>query len=84
MVVEVRDHGMGVPEEDRSLIFERFHRSRSVKSSYAGTGLGLSLCRSIVVRHGGTIECLVPAAGPGAVFRCDLPAGDDVARAEAS
>lgn len=84
VVVEVRDHGMGVPEEDRSLIFERFHRSRSVKSSYAGTGLGLSLCRSIVVRHGGTIECLVPAAGPGAVFRFDLPAGDDVARAEAS
>lgn len=84
VVVDVRDHGVGVPEEDRSLIFERFHRSRSVTSSYAGTGLGLSLCRAIVERHGGTIECRVPTAGPGSVFRFDLPAADDDERVGAT
>lgn len=74
VVVELRDHGIGVPEEDRERIFERFQRSSAVRGTYAGTGLGLSLCRTIVERHGGHIECLAPQDGPGAVFRFDLPA----------
>lgn len=74
VVIEVRDHGVGVAPEDRDRIFERFRRSGAVQSSYAGSGLGLSLCRTIVTRHGGTIECLAPESGPGSVFRLDLPA----------
>ncbi|QSR30737.1 hypothetical protein CFI00_09575 [Nocardioides sp. S5] len=74
VVVEVRDHGIGVPEADRERVFDRFHRSQEVQASYTGTGLGLSLCRSIVERHGGRIVCVAPGDGPGAVFRLDLPA----------
>lgn len=74
VVVEVRDHGIGVPEADRERIFERFHRSEEVQASYVGTGLGLSLCRTIVERHGGRLVCVAPDEGPGTVFRLDLPA----------
>ncbi|KRE96316.1 hypothetical protein ASG76_04630 [Nocardioides sp. Soil774] len=74
VVVEVRDHGIGVPAEDRERIFDRFRRSDAVQATYAGTGLGLSLCRTIVERHGGRIECVAPDDGPGSVFRFDLPA----------
>ena len=41
VIVEVRDHGIGVPEADRERVFERFHRSEEVQASYTGTGLGL-------------------------------------------
>lgn len=74
VVVEVRDHGIGVPEGDRERIFDRFHRSQEVQASYPGTGLGLPLCRTIVERHGGRIVCVAPDDGPGVVFRLDLPA----------
>jgi signal transduction histidine kinase len=38
--------------------------------------MGLSICQTIVHRHGGTIECLGAEPGPGAVFRFDLPAAE--------
>ncbi len=74
VVIEVRDHGIGVPEADRERVFDRFHRSEEVQASYVGTGLGLSLCRTIVERHGGRIVCAAPDEGQGTVFRLDLPA----------
>lgn len=76
VVVEVQDDGVGVEEEERSLIFQRFHRSGAVRAHFRGTGMGLSICQSIVQRHGGTIECLAVPPGTGSVFRFDLPAAD--------
>ncbi|QNK01343.1 sensor histidine kinase [Dyella telluris] len=61
----VRDEGPGIPPEDRSRIFEPFHRLRQ---SAIGAGLGLHLVREIVTLHGGRID-VTEAAGGGAWFR---------------
>ncbi|GAA5112830.1 hypothetical protein GCM10023339_16350 [Alloalcanivorax gelatiniphagus] len=76
VVVEVEDDGVGVEDEERSLIFQRFHRSGAVRAHFRGTGMGLSICQTVVQRHGGTIECLAVPPGTGSVFRFDLPAAD--------
>jgi signal transduction histidine kinase len=75
-VVQVEDSGVGVDDADRALIFQRFHRSGAVRAHFRGTGMGLSICQSIVHRHGGTIECVPTAPGTGSVFRFDLPAAE--------
>jgi signal transduction histidine kinase len=74
VVVDVADNGVGVDERERVLIFQRFHRSDTVRAGFRGTGMGLSICQTIVQRHGGSIECLAADPGPGSVFRFDLPA----------
>lgn len=71
--VVVADHGIGVPEAERDRIFERFHRAHAGDGRYTGSGLGLSICRTIVARHGGTIACRARANGPGTEFVLDLP-----------
>lgn len=76
VVVEVQDSGVGVDDADRALIFQRFHRSGAVRAHFRGTGMGLSICQSIVQRHGGTIECVATPPGTGSVFRFDLPAAE--------
>lgn len=75
VTVEVRDNGIGIPEADRHRIFEEFHRAHY--REYEGSGLGLSIVRRIVNRHGGTIEAVPNPAGQGSVFRFTLPAYDD-------
>jgi two-component system C4-dicarboxylate transport sensor histidine kinase DctB len=66
-VAEFADRGPGVPEPDRERIFEPFY---STKDS---TGLGLSICHSIVRQHGGELS-VSPREGGGALFRLRLPA----------
>ena len=71
--VEVADDGPGVPETERELIFERFHRGDPARTrGTAGTGLGLAIARSLTQRAGGTLE-LVDDGRPGALFRVSLP-----------
>ncbi|MBB6735033.1 sensor histidine kinase [Cohnella zeiphila] len=75
-VVSVEDNGEGIAAEHLARIFDRFYRidaSRARKNG--GAGLGLSISRSIVERHGGTIEAS-SVAGAGSVFRILLPADD--------
>jgi len=56
LVVTVDDEGVGVPEEDRSLVMEPFHRAWNVRESrIPGTGLGLFICRRLVEAHGGRL-----------------------------
>ncbi len=62
--LRVADDGVGVPDELRERIFEPFFTTKGVR----GTGLGLSLCRSIVERHGGHIWVEGSPHGSGSVF----------------
>ncbi len=73
LVVSVRDSGVGIPAEDLPRIFDRFYRGRTGgEESTGGTGLGLSLARSIAVAHGGRIE-VESQLGQGSTFRVWLP-----------
>jgi two-component system OmpR family sensor kinase len=77
--VEVKDEGPGIPAEDRERIFERFYRIDGSRSrEMGGTGLGLSLVKSIAEAHGGRVE-LETEKGHGSVFRLVLPRGPDTA-----
>ncbi|ACU60166.1 PAS/PAC sensor signal transduction histidine kinase [Chitinophaga pinensis DSM 2588] len=67
----IRDNGIGFDQSNAQNIFRTYYRLNS-KDQYEGTGLGLSLCRKIVERHGGTIEA-EGIAGEGALFKIVLP-----------
>jgi signal transduction histidine kinase len=64
----VRDYGPGLPPEAAARVFEPFQTTKE-----GGLGVGLSICRSIVEQHGGTIQ-VASAEGGGAVFSVRLPA----------
>ena len=71
--IEVSDRGIGFPPGEEEQIFEEFHRAAAHADTHAGTGLGLSLCRRIVNRHGGSITAR-NNPDRGATFSFTLPA----------
>jgi two-component system phosphate regulon sensor histidine kinase PhoR len=73
LFLEVRDKGIGIPNEQKERIFERFYRvDRSRSREAGGTGLGLSIVRHIALLHKGTAE-VESRAGEGSVFRIRIP-----------
>jgi signal transduction histidine kinase len=86
VVLSVADTGCGVPEEDRSHIFERFYRvDRARSREQGGCGLGLAICKSIVEAHGGSIT-FTSEVNAGTTFLVRLPRRDssDAIRADRS
>ena len=75
-VVEVRDHGPGVPDEDKPLIFDRFYRGATARGR-PGSGLGLAIVRQVAAAHGGDVT-VEDAPGGGALFRLRLPSSGPV------
>jgi signal transduction histidine kinase len=69
--LEVRDTGVGIPEDEAGRLFERFFRA-STAQNIQGTGLGLSITKSIVEAHGGTIS-VQSSVGVGTTITVDLP-----------
>jgi len=71
--VSVRDTGIGITPEDQAMIFERFFRAHDTKiSRIEGNGLGLSIVRFVVEKHGGRIW-VESTPGKGSVFTFELP-----------
>jgi two-component system phosphate regulon sensor histidine kinase PhoR len=72
-VLEVRDTGIGLTQEEAARVFERFFRTENaVQDQVPGTGLGLFIAQAIAEAHGGRISAQ-PREGGGAVFRVVLP-----------
>ena len=82
--VAVTDEGPGVPSRERDAIWKPFFRgSESAVRAVGGSGIGLSIVRDIVARHGGRVS-LESAAGRGATFVVEIPALDPVELAAAT
>ncbi|CAE6685379.1 PAS domain-containing hybrid sensor histidine kinase/response regulator [Paraburkholderia domus] len=73
-VLEVRDHGRGIPVRALDAIFELFAQEKDSQSAgEGGLGIGLTLCRSLVEMHGGSIIASSEGAGCGSSFTFSLP-----------
>ena len=71
--LEIQDYGQGIPDEEMDLIFEPFYRvDKSRNKKTGGYGLGLSLCKTIIEAHGGTIS-VKSSLGQGTIFSLLLP-----------
>jgi PAS domain S-box-containing protein len=72
IVLTVRDHGPGIPEDETEKVFDRFYRSAKVDRNTSGAGIGLSVCRRLLESHGATIEAR-RAGGGGTELVIALP-----------
>jgi PAS domain S-box-containing protein len=80
--LQIRDTGVGIPEEHRDQVFERFHRIESAQArTYEGTGIGLALVQELVKLHGGSVR-VESAVGAGSTFTVTIPRGKEHLAAE--
>jgi signal transduction histidine kinase len=78
--VTVRDEGVGIPTELQGRIFNKFVRGGGAAAGISGSGLGLTIARSLVEAHGGRID-FKSAIGQGSTFWVELPVALDGTRA---
>ena len=73
IAVHVTDHGIGITRDEASRVFDRFFRSdKAIVSSPDGSGLGLSLTKTLVEEWGGTIS-FTSEEGKGTTFTVTIP-----------
>ncbi|WEN14900.1 ATP-binding protein [Rhodanobacter sp. AS-Z3] len=72
LLIEVIDHGPGIPPDERARIFDMFYSVSRGDRGNKGTGLGLSICRGMIGAHGGSVEAL-PGEDGGTIIRITLP-----------
>src|SRR5262245_42084587 len=71
--VSVTDTGPGIPDHERTRIFEQFHQvDSSLTKAVGGTGLGLAIAKQIVEMHGGRI-LVESTVGKGSTFQMEIP-----------
>lgn len=72
LVIDVTDQGPGIPEEERTRIFDMFYSVARGDRAPPSTGLGLAICRGMIGAHGGSVEAL-PGPRTGTTIRVTLP-----------
>jgi two-component system OmpR family sensor kinase len=78
-VIEVRDHGPGISEEEAAKVFERFYRADTSRTrETGGSGLGLAIVAAIVGSHGGSVR-VAATDGGGATLVVSLPVRHEAA-----
>lgn len=74
VLIKIKDDGIGIEEDKKDLIFNRFHQvDKSLTRSHEGSGIGLSIVKSLVELHGGSIT-VDSKYGKGTEFTIELPA----------
>jgi two-component system sensor histidine kinase KdpD len=76
LITSVADHGTGIDELERSLIFDKFYRGQTQRYRVQGTGMGLAIVKAIVEAHGGRIQ-VTSQLGHGSVFSFGLAIASD-------
>jgi len=72
--ITVADRGIGIPKEELSRVFDKFHQvDQRLSRGRGGCGLGLAIAQRLAIAHGGSITALGNPAGEGSVFRVVLP-----------
>ena len=72
-IFKISDNGLGIPEEERDKIFEKFYRvDKSRPMNFSGSGLGLSIVKEIVHNYNGEIK-LTSESGSGSTFYVIIP-----------
>ena len=75
VLIRVRDTGIGIPEDMLPKVFDLFTQvDRMLHRSQGGLGIGLTLVKSLVEMHGGTIAAMSEGLGKGCEFSVRLPA----------
>ncbi len=72
LIFSISDNGIGIPEEELNLVFDKFMQSSKTRTQSGGTGLGLAICKEIIEGHGGTIKASNNSDG-GAKFSFSIP-----------
>lgn len=72
--IEVRDNGLGIPEDMQARVFDLFGQvNLTMDRAQGGLGIGLALVRNFVSMHGGTVSVTSPGIGKGSTFTISLP-----------
>lgn len=72
LLFRVRDRGPGIDEDELSLVFTKYYRTKKVRGHLDGVGLGLAIARKIIISYGGEIN-VTNNDGPGCTFAFTLP-----------
>ena len=74
VILSIGDEGPGIPEAERSKVFDLFYRIAEGDRRPTGTGLGLAIVRGFIEAHGGRVRALGGPGGKGTVIEIELPA----------
>lgn len=78
IVLSVSDKGVGLTEEERSRLWDRFYRGERHRQAIPGSGLGLWIAKAFVTANGGELRAISPGIGSGTTISIVLPAQDEV------